>query len=44
MTYEDLLAALKTFFSDTNRSPAETKEHLLDLIAEAEMLVDSIED
>jgi hypothetical protein len=42
MSYDELIAALKSFFGDTTRSAAETKAGLQGLIDEAEMLRDSI--
>jgi len=42
MNYAQLLHALREFFNDTSRSPAETKEGLLDIAMEAKTLAESI--
>lgn len=44
MDYEELHEALQSFFGDTSRSASETREGLLDIIAEAETLVESLSD
>lgn len=44
MTYDQLKEHLMEFFSDTSRSPSETKDGLEDIAAEAEMLAESIPD
>jgi len=44
MDYEQLKKALQDYFGDMSRTAAETKEGLLDIAAEAEMLASSIPD
>lgn len=42
MTYEQLLAAIKAYWSDRSRTPEETKDDLGALIDEIEMLRDAL--
>ena len=42
MSEAQLIAALNTYFSDTSRTPAETREGLQRFIDEAEMLKDTL--
>lgn len=42
MEYQEMLSAVKAFFGDTSRSPSETREGLEDLVADIEMLIDSL--
>ncbi len=42
MEKQQLIDAIDNFFSDTSRSPEETRSDLEDVIAHAEMLVDAI--
>jgi len=43
MTIDELRKHVQTFFSDTSRSPAQTKEDLLNLVDEIEMMAESID-
>ena len=42
MSYEDLMAALMSFFGDTSRSAEETKDGLLALRDEIDMLLETL--
>jgi hypothetical protein len=42
MTYEKLIEKLMDFFSDTSRTPGQTKSGLLGLIDQAKSLIETI--
>lgn len=44
MTLEELKEALQKFFGDTSRSQQETRDGLLDIAADAELLAEGLED
>lgn len=44
MTYDELKAHVMTFFGDTSRSKQETKEDLLAIAEECEMLAETLGD
>lgn len=44
MTYEQLQAYLMRFFSDTSRPQNETKEGLLSLVDEIDVLIQTLDD
>lgn len=44
MDYETLLNMVRTYFSDTSRSPEQTRNGLDNLVGEIEMMIDSLPD
>lgn len=44
MTYDKLLEALREYFSDTSRTPGQTKSGLIGISGEALMMADTIDD
>jgi hypothetical protein len=44
MTLEEVKDALNKFFGDTSRSPAETREGLMELVAELDIMFDALDE